>query len=76
MDSNMKQPGNDHVNLKHGDEVEIRIIPDSPVKQIVGVFQIDDIEIIDEIIESDFEGRLLGLVTFKQNRIGWLIDTL
>lgn len=44
----------DPVNLKDGDEVEIAIIPDSQVKKLIGVFQIDDSETIDEIIESDF----------------------
>ncbi len=43
----------DPVNLENGDEVEITIIPDSQVKKLAGVFQIDDIETIDEIIESD-----------------------
>jgi predicted DNA-binding antitoxin AbrB/MazE fold protein len=43
----------DPVNLENGDEVEIMIIPDSQVKKLAGVFQIDDIETIDEIIESD-----------------------
>lgn len=42
----------DPVNLKNGDEVEITIIPDSQVKKLAGIFQIDDIETIDEIIES------------------------
>jgi len=43
----------DPVNLKDGDEVEIAIIPDSQVKKLIGVFQIDDIETINEIVESD-----------------------
>ena len=43
----------DHVNLPGGDEVELKILPDSEIKKLVGAFKIENIQTIEEIIESD-----------------------
>ena len=43
----------DPVNLQEGDEVELKILPDSEIKKLVGAFKIENIQTIEEIIESD-----------------------
>jgi len=43
----------DQVDLPEGDEVELKILPDSEVKKLVGAFKIENIQTIEEIIESD-----------------------
>ena len=43
----------DQVNLPEGDEVELKILPDSEIKKLVGAFKIENIQTIEEIIESD-----------------------
>jgi len=43
----------DHVNLPEGDEVELKILPDSEIKKLVGAFKIENVQTIEEIIESD-----------------------
>ena len=43
----------DPVNLQDGDEVELKILPESEIKKLVGVFKIEKIQTIEEIIESD-----------------------
>jgi len=43
----------DPVNLQDGDEVELKILPESEIKKLVGAFKIENIETIEEIIESD-----------------------
>lgn len=43
----------DPVNLQNGDEVELKILPESEIKKIAGAFKIENIETIEEIIESD-----------------------
>jgi predicted DNA-binding antitoxin AbrB/MazE fold protein len=43
----------DPVNLKDGDEVELRILPDSEIKKLKGAFRIRETRTIEEIIESD-----------------------
>lgn len=41
------------VNLKEGDEVEIRILPVSEIKKLKGAFCIGGTRAIEDIIESD-----------------------
>ena len=43
----------DQVDLPEGDEVELKILPDSEIKKLVGAFKIENIQTIEEIIESD-----------------------
>jgi predicted DNA-binding antitoxin AbrB/MazE fold protein len=43
----------DQVNLPEGDEVELKILPDSEIKKLAGAFKIENIQTIEEIIESD-----------------------
>jgi len=43
----------DHVDLPEGDEVEIKIFHGSEIKKLVGAFRIENIQTIEEIIESD-----------------------
>ena len=43
----------DPVSLPDGDEVELKILPDSEIKKLVGAFKIENIQTIEEIIESD-----------------------
>ena len=43
----------DPVNLQEGDEVELKILFDSEIKKLIGVFKIENIQTIEEIIESD-----------------------
>ena len=43
----------DPLNLQEGDEVELKILPDSEIKKLVGAFKIENIQTIEEIIESD-----------------------
>ena len=43
----------DPVNLQEGDEVELKILPGSEIKKLVGAFKIENIQTIEEIIESD-----------------------
>ena len=43
----------DPVNLHEGDEVELKILPESEIRKLVGAFKIENIETIEEIIESD-----------------------
>ena len=43
----------DPVNLQDGDEVELKILPESEIKKSVGAFKIKKIQTIEEIIESD-----------------------
>ena len=43
----------DPVNLQVGDEVELKILPGSEIKKLVGAFKIENIQTIEEIIESD-----------------------
>jgi predicted DNA-binding antitoxin AbrB/MazE fold protein len=43
----------DPVSLHDGDEVELKILPESEIKKMVGAFKIDNIQTIEEIIESD-----------------------
>jgi predicted DNA-binding antitoxin AbrB/MazE fold protein len=43
----------DPVNLKDGDEVELRILPEPEIKKLKGAFRLKDTRIIEEIIESD-----------------------
>jgi predicted DNA-binding antitoxin AbrB/MazE fold protein len=43
----------DPVNLQDGDEVELKILPESEIKKLVGAFKLENIESIEEIIESD-----------------------
>jgi predicted DNA-binding antitoxin AbrB/MazE fold protein len=43
----------DPVNLQEGDEVELKILPESEIRKLVGAFKTENIETIEEIIESD-----------------------
>jgi predicted DNA-binding antitoxin AbrB/MazE fold protein len=43
----------DPVNLKEGDEVELRILPEPEIKKLKGAFRLRDTWTIEEIIESD-----------------------
>ena len=43
----------DPVNLKEGDEVELKILPDLEIKKLKGAFRIRETRTIEEIIESD-----------------------
>jgi len=43
----------DPVSLRDGDEVELKILPDSEIKKLVGAFKIENIQTIEEIIELD-----------------------
>jgi predicted DNA-binding antitoxin AbrB/MazE fold protein len=43
----------DPVNLKDGDEVELRILPEPEIKKLKGAFRLKDTRMIEEIIESD-----------------------
>ena len=43
----------DPVSLRNGDEVELKILPESEIKKLVGAFKIENIQSIEEIIESD-----------------------
>ena len=43
----------DPVDLQDGDEVELKILPESEIKKLVGAFKLENIESIEEIIESD-----------------------
>ena len=43
----------DPVNLQNGDEVELKILPESEIKKLAGAFKIENIETIEEIIEYD-----------------------
>lgn len=43
----------DPVNLHDGDEVELIIEEPYEIKKMVGIFNIQDIETIEDIIESD-----------------------
>jgi predicted DNA-binding antitoxin AbrB/MazE fold protein len=43
----------DPVNLKEGDEVELRILPEPEIKKLKGAFRIRETQTIEEIIESD-----------------------
>ena len=43
----------DQVDLPEGDEVDLKILPDSEIKKLVGAFKIENIQTIEEIIESD-----------------------
>ena len=43
----------DPVNLQEGDEAELKILPGSEIKKLVGAFKIENIQTIEEIIESD-----------------------
>ena len=43
----------DPVSLRNGDEVDLKILPESEIKKLVGAFKIENIQSIEEIIESD-----------------------
>lgn len=43
----------DPVSLRNGDEVELKILPESEIKKLVGAFKIENIQSIEEIIGSD-----------------------
>ncbi|MDO9036602.1 MAG: DUF104 domain-containing protein [Methanoregula sp.] len=43
----------DPVSLRNGDEVELKILPESEITILVGAFKIENIQSIEEIIESD-----------------------
>ena len=43
----------DPVNLKEGDEVELRILPEPEIKKLKGAFRIRETQTIEEIIKSD-----------------------
>jgi predicted DNA-binding antitoxin AbrB/MazE fold protein len=43
----------DPVNLHEGVEAELKILPESEIKKLVGAFKIKKIQTIEEIIESD-----------------------
>ena len=43
----------DHVDLPEGDEVELKNFPRFRIKKLVGAFRIENIQTIEEIIESD-----------------------
>jgi predicted DNA-binding antitoxin AbrB/MazE fold protein len=43
----------DPVHLNDGDEVELEIHEKSKIKQMVGAIKISDLDIIEDIIESD-----------------------
>ena len=43
----------DPVSLRNGGEVDLKILPESEIKKLVGAFKIENIQSIEEIIESD-----------------------
>lgn len=41
------------INLKEGEEVNIIIQPQSEVRRLAGAFKIQNVQLLDEIIESE-----------------------